>query len=94
MAHQRLFHVGGRAERASVRTDQCTHIDKRGQDGEQHGHPPVADDPCRPREIRLHLQHLADDSPQEDEGHQGQHTAQTKGIRDSTLLSAERISDR
>ena len=47
VAHQRLFHVGGRAERAAVGADQCAHIDKPGQDGEQHGHPAVAHDACR-----------------------------------------------
>ena len=76
MAHQRLFHIGGRTERAAVRTDQRNHIDKRCQDGKQHGHPPIAYDPCCQREIRLHFQHFTDDPPQEDEGHQGQHTAQ------------------
>ena len=48
VAHQRLFHIGGGAERAAVRTDQRADVDKRGQDGEQDGHPPVVYDPCRP----------------------------------------------
>ena len=76
MAHQLLSHIGGRAECAAVRTDQRGHVHEPGQHREQHGHPPVADDPCGLRKVRLHIQHFPDDPPQVHEGQQRQHAAQ------------------
>ena len=78
VAHQSLFHVGGRAEGAAVGADQCAYIDKPGQDSEQDGHPAVMHDSCCPGKVRLYLQHFADDTPDADEGQQRQYAAQRR----------------